>query len=104
MSEIEENARNFAEPNSKVGIRAMGYNLAALSLTKTGLKARLREIKNQTLIVWGKQDRLLHINCGYEARTYLPHAKFQVYEECGHLPQLEKAVEFNKLVLDFLAE
>ena|GEM_PF-2071167 len=104
QSEIEENARNFAQPDSKAGIQAMGYNLVALSLTKTGLKARLGEIKNPTLIIWGKQDRLLHINCGYEARTYLPHAQFQVYEECGHLPQLEKAAEFNRLVLDFLAK
>ncbi len=64
---------------------------------------RLREIKTPTLIVWGKQDRLLPVAHAYGAAKRMPRARALIFDPCGHLPMLERAQEFNRAVLDFLA-
>jgi pimeloyl-ACP methyl ester carboxylesterase len=64
---------------------------------------RLREIKTPTLIVWGKQDRLLPVAHAYYAANRMPHARALIFDPCGHVPMLERADEFNRAVLNFLA-
>jgi len=64
---------------------------------------KLSQISVPTLIVWGAQDKVIpvvHANMGLRR---IPYARLHIFEECGHLPMIEKAHEFNKLVLDFLA-
>ena len=63
---------------------------------------KLATIAAPTLIVWGQQDRVLPVAHAYEAEKRLPNARLHVFDPCGHLPQLERAEEFNALVLEFL--
>ena len=50
------------------------------------------------------QDRLVPRDhaCILEAR--LPRSRTLLFEECGHLPQLEQPRQFNAAVLDFLRQ
>ncbi|MCP2014470.1 pimeloyl-ACP methyl ester carboxylesterase [Deinococcus sp. HSC-46F16] len=57
-----------------------------------------------TLIVWGDRDRILPAVHLEEARRLSPHARTHLFPDTGHVPQLERAAEFNRLVLDFLEE
>ena len=41
---------------------------------------------------------------GEKFRDGIPGAKRVVMERCGHMPQAEKPKEFNRAVLDFLAQ
>lgn len=62
----------------------------------------LHRIAIPTLIVWGANDKL--IPPAY-ARAYgdaIPGARLTVFENCGHLPQIEKAQEFVATVTQFL--
>jgi 4,5:9,10-diseco-3-hydroxy-5,9,17-trioxoandrosta-1(10),2-diene-4-oate hydrolase len=54
--------------------------------------------------VWGAEDRLLPVRHAHAAAARLLHSRLHVLPECGHCPQMEKPEEFNRLVLDFLAE
>jgi pimeloyl-ACP methyl ester carboxylesterase len=57
-----------------------------------------------TLIVWGHDDRLFPLE---QARAYqdaIKGSKLVIIDQCGHIPQLEKAPEFNKIVLEYLAQ
>lgn len=65
---------------------------------------KLKSIHAPTLVVWGREDELLPVARGEKFRDGIPGAKLVVLEQCGHLPQLEKADEFNRAVLDFLAK
>lgn len=64
--------------------------------------ADVRGVKAPTLIVWGRYDELVDpANADRLAKT-IPGSRKVLIDDCGHLPQLEKADEFNRLVRDFL--
>ncbi|MGV6476222.1 alpha/beta fold hydrolase [Azotobacter vinelandii] len=63
---------------------------------------RLAEIKAQTLIVWGSNDRFVPMDTGLRLLAGLPNAELHVFNRCGHWAQWEHADRFNRLVLDFL--
>jgi len=68
------------------------------------LNGRLGEIKKPTLIIWGKQDGLLKLADGEQFKREIPGSELVVFDQCGHVPMVEKAVDFNKAVLGFLAK
>jgi pimeloyl-ACP methyl ester carboxylesterase len=56
------------------------------------------------LVVWGRQDELIPVSSGEKLRDGISGAKLVVYEQCGHVPQLEKPTEFNQAVIEFLGK
>ncbi|NUU66363.1 alpha/beta fold hydrolase [Enterobacteriaceae bacterium BIT-l23] len=63
---------------------------------------RLGEIKAQTLIVWGRNDRFVPMDTGLRLLSGIAGSELHVYRDCGHWAQWEHADNFNQLVLDFL--
>ncbi|HWS55547.1 MAG TPA: alpha/beta fold hydrolase [Pyrinomonadaceae bacterium] len=67
------------------------------------LDGKLAALKQPVLIVWGREDGLTPLaREGEKFRRGIPHAELVVFEQCGHVPQVEKAAEFNAAVLKFL--
>ncbi len=66
--------------------------------------AKLSSIHTSTLVVWGRQDELIPVSSGEKLRGGIPGAKLVVFEQCGHVPQLEKPAEFNQGLIDFLGK
>ena len=64
----------------------------------------VKTIKNPTLIIWGRQDGLVPLSEGEQFNKDIPGSKLIVFDQCGHVPNLEKAGEFNAAVLKFLSE
>jgi pimeloyl-ACP methyl ester carboxylesterase len=56
------------------------------------------------LLIYGTKDRVFPLKYFKDAAKSLPNARTLVFEECGHLPQIEKAAEFNEGVIAFLKE
>jgi 2-hydroxy-6-oxonona-2,4-dienedioate hydrolase len=67
------------------------------------LDKRVQAIKRPTLIVWGRQDGLILLADGERFKKEIPNSTLLVIEQCGHVPNVEKAAEFNAAVLKFLA-
>jgi 2-hydroxy-6-oxonona-2,4-dienedioate hydrolase len=65
---------------------------------------KLGSIHAPTLVVWGRQDALIPVARAEKFRDGIPGAKMVVFDQCGHVPQIEKAEEFNKALLDFLGK
>jgi len=65
---------------------------------------RLNTMTAPTLVVWGRQDRIIPVAHAQVAVHKIPGARLEIFDRCGHMPQLEHPDRFNKLVLDFLAE
>lgn len=63
---------------------------------------RMNNVRAATLLIWGREDALTPVNDGVNQRRSIPNARLEVLDRCGHLPQIEKPAEFNKLALDFL--
>ena len=68
------------------------------------LDARLDEIKKTTLIIWGKQDGLIAVTDADRFNKGIANSQLVVFDNCGHVPQFEKAADFNKQVLRFLGK
>ncbi len=68
------------------------------------LDGRLSAIKQPVLIIWGREDGLTPLaREGEKFKKEMPGAQLVVFDNCGHVPQVEKAAEFNAAVLKFLA-
>jgi pimeloyl-ACP methyl ester carboxylesterase len=67
------------------------------------LDNRLSGIKQPTLVIWGREDGLLPLSDGQRFQKEIPGAELLIFEQCGHVPQVEKALDFNAAVLKFLA-
>jgi 4,5:9,10-diseco-3-hydroxy-5,9,17-trioxoandrosta-1(10),2-diene-4-oate hydrolase len=65
---------------------------------------RLEQIEAPTLVIWGNQDRILPVEQAHRAARELPDARLHVLDPCGHVPNIERAEEFNALVTDFLSD
>jgi pimeloyl-ACP methyl ester carboxylesterase len=66
------------------------------------LLERLRNVA--TLVVWGRDDRIVPVESGELYRKAIAGARLEVIERCGHFPHLEKPAEFNRAVSGFLTE
>ena len=60
-------------------------------------------ITAKTLIVWGRDDRVVPLDTGLRLLATIPGAQMHIFGQCGHWAQFEHADEFNRLTLDFLA-
>jgi pimeloyl-ACP methyl ester carboxylesterase len=62
----------------------------------------VRAVKAPTLVVWGKYDELANPAGADRLEKTIPGARKVIIDNCGHMPQLERADEFNRLVREFL--
>jgi pimeloyl-ACP methyl ester carboxylesterase len=62
----------------------------------------LAHMQVPTLVVWGKQDAIVPLQCGELYQAAIPGARLTVLEQCGHSPQIEKPQEFLAAVVPFL--
>jgi 2-hydroxy-6-oxonona-2,4-dienedioate hydrolase/4,5:9,10-diseco-3-hydroxy-5,9,17-trioxoandrosta-1(10),2-diene-4-oate hydrolase len=65
-------------------------------------RERLDRLPHQTLIIWGREDRVNPMDQGLILMRQIPNARFLVMPQCGHWVQWEKADEFNGIVTAFL--
>ena len=64
----------------------------------------VKTIKRPTLIIWGREDGLTPLADGERFNKDIAGSKLVVFDQCGHVPNVEKAAEFNAAVIKFLAE
>lgn len=65
---------------------------------------RYREIKQPTLLLWGREDAVTVLDVGERLSTTLPNARLVVYPRCGHFPMIEAAAASNAEVARFLRD
>src|SRR5437762_1883966 len=59
-------------------------------------------VTTPTLVVWGRKDRVVPLECGERYVKALPQARLSVIEGAGHFVEMEKPDELSKLVGGFL--
>ena len=62
----------------------------------------LPEIKTSVLLIWGREDQITPPAVAYQFRDMLPRAQLLMFDNCGHAPMMERPVEFNKALADFI--
>ena len=62
---------------------------------------RLDRVACPVLVVWGKQDRMVHAKGADLLVDAVPGVRVELLEGCGHCPQLEMPDRFAELLLAF---
>lgn len=63
--------------------------------------ADLAKLDIPTLVVHGRQDVIVPIECSYYLADNLPNADLYVIDKCGHWTQVEQATRFATILRDF---
>jgi 2-hydroxy-6-oxonona-2,4-dienedioate hydrolase len=66
------------------------------------LDGKLGGIKAPTLVLWGRGDMLTPLASGQMFAKDIPGAQIAIFDNCGHVPQMECAGPFNLALLRFL--
>ncbi|MFD0854445.1 alpha/beta fold hydrolase, partial [Actinomadura adrarensis] len=64
----------------------------------------LAKIDKPALVIHGRQDVIVPLECGYYLAEHLPQADLYVIDECGHWTQIEQAARFRSILRTFLSE
>jgi len=62
----------------------------------------LKNIKNETLVIWGDQDKAYNYNQVETLNDNIPDSNLKIIKGCSHNVHLEKPNEFNKAIVEFL--
>lgn len=83
--------RGYAEPFHDEGTRHafVATARAIFDANKTGMGERYSAIKQPTLLVWCRRDRVVPLTTGRRLVKKIPNARLQILNKCNHLPQDE---------------
>lgn len=76
--------------------------LASFRTRAPFLDERIRSLKMPTLIIWGRQDRIIPLESGERFHKAISGSKLVVFENTGHMPQMERPKEFARAVKGFV--
>jgi pimeloyl-ACP methyl ester carboxylesterase len=66
------------------------------------LRGLLRGVATPTLLLWGREDKIIPLNACQLYQQAIPGATVKILEHCGHMPEMEQPEEFVRAVLPFL--
>jgi len=93
-------ADRLAHPDFPDFARAVARSLAGALAAG---RQPLRRLTQPTLLVWGRNDRLVALSHSRRIMREVRHARLVVFDRCGHLPMLEQAERFNRVADEFLS-
>jgi pimeloyl-ACP methyl ester carboxylesterase len=68
-----------------------------------GFWARLAAMKVPALYIYGRHDTLVTSRFGDKVRRFLPDADVEVWDDCGHIPQMEHPARTAASLTEFFA-
>jgi pimeloyl-ACP methyl ester carboxylesterase len=95
--DIAELARHRPQP-------AVAYRRQLEACQRHDVAGRLAEISVPTLVIHGMVDPLVRTANGKYLAEHIPGARLILYPDTGHIPIVERAEDYNRDVLAFLAE
>jgi pimeloyl-ACP methyl ester carboxylesterase len=95
--------REMLWENVVPALQSPGYFDAVVNLVGYDIRHRLEEIGVPTLIVWGRNDRVVPVPAALAYKERIgDNAELVIFDHCGHVPQIERPVRFNRLLENFL--
>jgi len=67
------------------------------------LDGRVSAIHKPTLILWGRDDKLIPLSFAERFHKEITGSRLEVIDNCGHMPHVECPEKFNTAVLQFLS-
>lgn len=106
---FKNNSQKIKKKLSLYGIKEYYFERGVMAktlknLSKEDFKEDLKNIYQDTLIVWGRRDRSVSIKYAKKLKKFLKNSKLLILKEIGHHPQIEKPKEFTEIIIKFLKD
>nr|ABD65920.1 hydrolase [Rhodococcus sp. R04] len=88
---ITERLEAAMDPDARAG--ALRAVRSIMSSPDAELWRHLHEVQHETLLVWGRDDRVVPMDGGLFALQRMPNADLHVFSRCGHWAQAERRDE-----------
>ena len=103
---------SFASPDalscSTLHLSEPNWRQALISFTQSGgyrsFRRQLTQLQPPTLILWGKNDRILGIRDAIPFQQAIPSSQLIWIDRCGHVPHLEQPQLTAAHILEFSAK
>ena len=99
-------ASSDAQACAALHLKCPDWNKSLVSFTKSGgygsFANAISDIKQQTLIIWGKQDKIVGTKGANKFAKGIPNSKLVWIDNCGHVPHLEKPHITAQTILNFV--
>ncbi len=63
----------------------------------------LKNIKNETLIVWGDKDTSYNFDQVDTLNKNISNSRLKIFKDCSHNVHLEQTDKFNRLIKNFIS-
>jgi pimeloyl-ACP methyl ester carboxylesterase len=104
-----ENYENYARelsPEEQLVVHSNAITASQLCwrpyLHNPSLPHYLARVDTPTLIVWGREDAIIPVECGHLFQQAINGSQLAIIDNCGHSPAIEKRSEFVSAVTGFL--
>lgn len=103
--------RTFASQDAQacaaLHLKFPGWRQGLISFTQNNgygsLRKPMEHLKMPTLLLWGKEDRILGVKDTDAIAAAIPQCQLEWIEKCGHVPHLEKPEMTAELILHAIA-
>lgn len=100
---VDELVRRGSNPMAKIAARRAFAKYFDFCRRLEPFHERLASLETPVLAVWGSDDRLFRASDAAVAARVLRNSRIELFERCGHCPQIEHPDRFVASVLEFLA-
>ena len=94
-----------AQTCAALHLKCPNWNKSLIAFTKSGgygsFTTQLSQIQQPTLIIWGKQDKILGTKDAAKFEQAIPQSKLIWLDSCGHVPHLEQPEATAKEIQNF---
>lgn len=66
-------------------------------------KATFEDVKAPTLVMWGREDEVLHVSSAYTFERLIPRSELCIFDGVGHLPMIESPMQCAQAIRDFIS-
>ena len=77
---------------------------ALLAMKNWSGKEDLKNIKNETLIIWGDKDTSYNFHQVEILNKNIKNSRLEIFKDCAHNVHLEQPDQFNNLVKEFISK
>ena len=77
---------------------------ALLAMKNWRGKENLKNIKNDTLIIWGDKDTSYNFDQVATLNKNIKNSRLEIFKDCAHNVHLEQPDQFNNLVKEFISK
>lgn len=99
-TEFQKLLRNSGSYDYKVATPIMKRTLSLV--VKEDLKKQIKKIKAETLIIWGRDDKVTPYKDAIYLKKHIKNSGLVTIDNTGHFPYLESKRRFNIIIKDYL--